>query len=189
MTGAAVARRLLQEAGIDSVSVELTGGKLSDHYDPRAKVLRLSPQVYNSTSLAALGVAAHEAGHAIQHDVNYLPLQLRASFVPVAQFGSTLSFPLLIIGLLMGSPTLAQLGVWAFTAVVLFQLITLPVEFNASSRAVSLLAGGGYLTQEEVAPTRRVLNAAALTYVAAAITAILNLIRLLLISGMLRRDD
>lgn len=189
LTGAAVARQLLQQARINDVEVEMVQGKLTDHYDPRHKKLRLSPQVYQSSSIAALGIAAHETGHAIQHDVGYFPLAFRNNLAPVAQFGSNLAFPLLFIGLFLGSLNLAKLGVYAFVAVVLFQLITLPVEFNASNRAIALLEGGGYLTREEVKPAKTVLSAAALTYVAAALSAVLTLVRLLLLSGMLRRDD
>ncbi|KKM12937.1 hypothetical protein SY88_01165 [Clostridiales bacterium PH28_bin88] len=189
LTGAAVARQLLDRSGVDDVKVEMTPGHLSDHYDPRSKTLRLSPQVYQSSSLAALGVAAHETGHAIQHESGYFPLEFRNSFVPVAQIGSNLAFPLLIIGLIFAMPVLAKVGVYLFTAVVLFQLITLPVEYNASNRAIALLEGYGYITREEVGPTRRVLSAAALTYVAAALTAVLTLVRLLILSGMLGNRD
>lgn len=189
ISGAVAARELLRQAGIHDVEVEMVQGHLTDHYDPRSKKLRLSPQVYNSSSIAALGIAAHETGHAIQHDVGYYPLALRNSLVPVANIGSNLAFPLIIIGLLFGNPTLAIWGVYAFTAVVLFQLVTLPVEFNASSRAVALLEGSGFITRNEVQPTKAVLNAAALTYVAAALTAVLNLLRLLIISGVFSRDE
>lgn len=189
VSGAMVARELLRQAGIYDVEVEMIQGHLTDHYDPRSKKLRLSPEVYNGSSIAALGIAAHETGHAVQHDVGYYPLALRNSLVPVANLGSNLAFPLIIIGLLLGSPALAIWGVYAFTAVVLFQLVTLPVEFNASSRAVALLEGSGFITRNEVKPTKAVLNAAALTYVAAALTAVLNLVRLLIIAGVLRRDE
>jgi len=189
VSGAMVARELLRQAGIYDVEVEMIDGHLTDHYDPRSKKLRLSPEVYHGNSIAALGIAAHETGHAVQHDVGYYPLALRNSLVPVANLGSNLAFPLIILGLLLGSPTLAIWGVYAFTAVVLFQLITLPVEFNASSRAVALLEGSGFITRSEVQPTKAVLNAAALTYVAAALTAVLNLVRLLILSGVLRRDE
>ncbi|WP_227766945.1 zinc metallopeptidase [Zhaonella formicivorans] len=189
LTGAAVARQLLREAGIYDVEVEMIPGHLTDHYDPRHKKLRLSSQVYHSSSLAALGIAAHETGHAIQHDVGYFPLALRNNLAPIAQFGSNLAFPLLFLGLILGAAGLARFGVMAFVAVVLFQLITLPVEFNASNRAIALLEGGGYLTRQEVGPARSVLSAAALTYVAAALTAVLTLLRLFILSGMLRRDE
>ncbi|MBC7346979.1 MAG: zinc metallopeptidase [Clostridia bacterium] len=189
LTGAAVARQLLERSGIREVRVEMIGRSLGDHYDPRSRVLRLSPEVYQSSSLAALGVAAHEAGHAIQHFRGYLPLALRTAFVPVAQLGSNLAFPLLLFGLLLGLPPLVRFGVYAFVAVVLFQLITLPVEYNASGRALALLEGGGYIRRQEIGAARKVLDAAALTYVAAALMAVLNLVRLLLISGMLGGRD
>jgi Zn-dependent membrane protease YugP len=190
ITGAQVARSILDSHGLYDVEIEMTGGHLSDHYDPRSRKVRLSSQVYSGTSLASLGVAAHEVGHAIQHDTGYAPLHIRNSIIPVTQIGSTLSFPLLLIGLLMGSPSLAQLGVLLFAAVVFFQVITLPVEYNASSRALAILDGEGFLGREELAGTKKVLDAAALTYVAAALMAFLNLFRLLLISGMLgNRED
>lgn len=191
LTGAQVARRLLEDAGIYDVTVEQTGGHLSDHYDPRKKALRLSPEVYNGASLASLGVAAHETGHAMQHHQGYLPLSLRASFVPVAQFGSTLAFPLFLIGILFRSETMIFAGIFLFTAVVLFQLITLPVEFNASRRALAALQSGGYVSSVEATGAKKVLDAAALTYVAAALMGLLQLLRLLLISGVFggRRDD
>jgi len=189
LTGAQVAKKLLDEAGIYDVSIELTQGSLSDHYDPKKKVLRLSPEVYQRASLAALGVAAHETGHAIQHNVGYFPLELRSSFVPVASIGSSLAFPLLIIGVLLSSPSLAYIGIYAFSAAVLFQIITLPVEFNASNRAVAILEGGGYVSRQEVSGARKVLNAAALTYLAAALMAVLNLVRMLAIVGFFGGDD
>lgn len=189
LTGAAVARQLLNKAGLHDVGVEMVPGELTDHYDPRHKKVRLSPQVYNGTSLAALGIAAHETGHAIQHDTGYFPLAFRNSLAPVAQIGSNAAVPLLLIGLLMGAMGLVKLGIYAFTAVVLFQIITLPVEFNASSRAIALLENGGYLSSSEVGPVRNVLGAAALTYVAAALTAVLTLVRFLVLSGLLRRDE
>lgn len=187
-TAAEVARSLIREHGLD-VHVERVAGELTDHYDPREKVLRLSSPVHDSNSLAALGIAAHEVGHAVQHHVGYAALGIRNSLVPVANLGSSLSFPILIVGLLLSSPMLVKAGVYAFSAVVLFQLITLPVEFNASNRAIALLTDGGYITPEEVGPARAVLNAAALTYVAAALMAVLNLLRLLVLSGLLRGGD
>ena len=188
LTAAEVARGLIREHGLD-VHVERVQGELTDHYDPRQKVLRLSSPVHDSSSLAALGIAAHEVGHAVQHHVGYAALGIRNSLVPVANLGSSLSFPILIVGLLLSSPMLVKAGVYAFSAVVLFQLITLPVEFNASSRAIALLTDGGYIAPEEVGPARAVLNAAALTYVAAALMAVLNLLRLLVLSGLLRGGD
>ena len=190
MTGGDVARRLLQDARINDVAVELTGGHLTDHFDPRKKVIRLSQEVYHGTSLASLGIAAHETGHAIQHDVGYVPLNVRATFVPVAQFGSFAAFPIFLVGLFMNSGWLLWAGIYIFTAVVIFQLVTLPVEFNASSRAMTILESGGYISAAEAGSTKKVLNAAALTYVAAALMGILQLVRLLLLSGVLgRRDD
>jgi len=190
MTGAQVAKRILDDAGIRDVTVEMTGGHLSDHYDPRKKVLRLSPDVHNGASLASLGVAAHEVGHAMQHHQGYLPLSLRATFVPVAQFGSTLAFPLFLIGFIFQTGWMIYAGIYAFTAVVLFQLVTLPVEFNASGRALARLQAGGYITPAEAGGAKKVLDAAALTYVAAALMGILQLLRLLLLAGVLgRRDD
>ena len=189
MTGADVAERLLRSRGITDVRIERIGNTLGDHYDPRQKVLRLSPEVYGSTSLAALGVAAHETGHAIQHRVGYFPLQLRSSLVPVANFGSTIAFPLLIIGILLASESLITFGIYAFGAVVLFQLVTLPVEFDASNRAIALLEGNGFLSRQEAVHTKKVLNAAALTYIAGALTAILSLVRLLLLARMFGGEE
>ena len=190
LTGAQVAQKLLQSAGVHDVTVEQTGGHLSDHYDPRKKALRLSAEVYNGSSLASLGVAAHETGHAMQHFHEYLPLSIRSKFVPVAQFGSTLAFPLFFIGFLIRTDWMIYAGIYLFTAVVLFQLVTLPVEFNASSRALAGLETGGYLSSTEIGGAKKVLNAAALTYVAAALMGLLQLLRLLILSGAFgRRDD
>ncbi|SMB93405.1 hypothetical protein SAMN00017405_0029 [Desulfonispora thiosulfatigenes DSM 11270] len=189
VTGAQVARAILDDQGLTNVAVEATPGQLSDHYDPRTKVVRLSNDVYHSSSLASLGVAAHEVGHAIQDDTGYLPLHFRSTLVPVTQIGSTLSFPLLLIGLLMSAPFLVKAGVYLFSAVVVFQLVTLPVEFNASNRALNILGSQRFLDNDEIKKTKKVLDAAALTYVAAALMAALNLIRLLLISGLLGRSD
>lgn len=191
MTGAQVAKRLLENNQIYDIAVEQTPGKLSDHYDPTAKVLRLSPEVYNSNSLSALGVAAHEVGHVMQHQFGYAAFSIRNAIVPIANIGSYAAFPLLILGLFMGIPQLVQIGVIAFGAAVLFQLVTLPVEFNASSRAIHSLEMGGYLIGDEVTASRKVLNAAALTYVAATVMALLQFLRLLLLSGILggRRSD
>jgi len=190
MTGEEAARRLLNSQGIYDFSVRSVAGSLTDHYDPRNKTVNLSESVYRSTSVAAIGVAAHECGHAIQDNLGYAPLRLRAAFVPVANFGSRLSWPLILLGLLLGgSNTLIQIGIWMFVAVVLFQLITLPVEFNASSRAVKLLDQLGILNGQEVGQTRSVLGAAALTYVAAAAASILQLLRLVILFGGNRRRD
>lgn len=184
-TGAQVAKSLLEGNQIYDVEIEQTPGKLSDHYDPTAKVLRLSPEVYNSNSLSSLGVAAHEVGHAMQHHFGYAAFSVRNAIVPIANIGTYAAFPLLILGLIMGLPQLVQIGVIAFGAAVLFQLVTLPVEFNASNRAIHSLETGGYLSGDEVGASRKVLNAAALTYVAATVMALLQLLRLLLLSGIL----
>ena len=188
MTGAQAAQRLLQSQGIYDVTVRSVRGNLTDHYDPRTKTVNLSESVYGSTSVAAIGVAAHECGHAIQDNVGYSPLRLRAAFVPLANFGSTLSWPLIVIGLIVSMPFLLKLGIWMFTLAVAFQLITLPVEFNASSRAVALLDSQGILSGEEVDGTSKVLKAAALTYVAAAAASILQLLRLLILFGHRREE-
>ncbi|HHV72236.1 MAG TPA: zinc metallopeptidase [Clostridia bacterium] len=181
LTGAEIARRLLDRNNLGDVRIEQIGGRLSDHYDPRSRVLRLSPQVYGSSSLASLGIAAHETGHAIQHDNGYIPLKIRHTILPVANFGSTAGIYLFVFGLLFRSPSLMDLGIIAFTAVVLFQLVTLPVEFNASSRAIKMLVANGYLEQDEIPETKKVLDAAALTYVAAAAMGIMQLLRLLML--------
>ncbi len=187
MTGAEAARRLLHAQGIYDVSIQLVSGSLSDHYDPKSKVVRLSESTYHSTSVAAIGVAAHECGHAMQHEENYLPLSVRSALVPVANFGSRFSVLLIIAGLLFGQ-VLIEVGILLFAAVVLFQVVTLPVEFNASRRALRLLDENGILYQEEVGMTRKVLSAAALTYVASALSAVLQLVRLMLLFGGRRRD-
>lgn len=191
MTGAEAAERLLKSQGIYDVSVRHVAGSLSDHYDPRTKTVNLSDDVYGSSSVAAIGVAAHECGHAIQHAVGYAPLNIRSALVPVANFGSQISWPLIFIGILVGgfgSP-IVQIGILLFSAAVLFQLVTLPVEFNASSRAVKLLDSTGILSGDEVDGTRRVLGAAALTYVAAAAGSILQLLRLIILFGGRRNDE
>ncbi|MCZ7664117.1 MAG: zinc metallopeptidase [Thermoleophilia bacterium] len=183
LTGAQGARMLLDSAGLGFVSVESAPGRLSDHYDPRSKVLRLSRDVAESDSLAALGVAAHEAGHAIQDAEGYAPMKLRSTLVPVANIGSNFGFILFFVGLIMGRvPLLMNLGIVLFSAAVLFTIVTLPVEINASRRALRQLSARGILVSTEVDGARKVLSAAALTYVAAALMAILNLVRLILIS-------
>ena len=187
MTGAQVARRLLDAQGLHDVPVESVGGHLSDHYDPRTRTVRLSPQVYRSTSIAAVGVAAHETGHAVQHAQNYIPLGIRSNLFPVANFGSHMAFPLFFIGLLMSSNVLMNVGIWLFTAALAFQLVTLPVELNASRRAMGMLQQGGYVTSTEAPKAKQVLNAAALTYVAAVAMAAAQLMRLLVLRGS-RRD-
>ena len=192
MTGREAAERLLHANGIYDVTVQRVAGNLTDHYDPRNKTLNLSDSTYASTSVAAIGVAAHECGHAVQHANGYAPLKIRGSLVPVANFGSTLAWPLILIGFLIqgnASVLLINLGILLFSVAVLFQIVTLPVEFNASSRALKALETNGILYTEEVADTRKVLRAAALTYVASAASAILQLLRLILISGGRRRND
>lgn len=189
-TGAQVARAILQENGLYDVQVEPTGGRLSDHYDPRTRVVRLSEDVFYGNSLASVAVAAHETGHALQHARGYFPLELRATFVPVANFGSSLGPILILAGLFL--PTfgfLLQIGIWAFALAVIFQLITLPVEFNASSRALALLQEGRMLGADEIRGARKVLSAAALTYVAAALAAVLQLARFIIIAQGRNRDD
>lgn len=192
MTGAEAAQRVLQAAGIYDVRIEHVRGDLSDHYDPRSKVLRLSDSVYGQTSVAAVGVAAHECGHAIQHARGYAPLKLRSTLVPIANFGSQIAWPLILIGLLFNgnsSTMFINLGIIAFLGAVLFQLITLPVEFNASSRAIRMIADTGLMQGQEIVEAKKVLSAAALTYVASAATAILQLLRILILTGGRRRDD
>ena len=190
LTGREAAEQILHRAGIYDVRVERVSGNLTDHFDPRTKVLRLSDATYGQSSVAALGVAAHECGHAIQHQVGYAPLKFRSALVPVANFGSTIAWPLIIIGLFFSSRSsvlFLNLGILAFSLAVLFQIVTLPVEFNASKRAVRILGDSGMLYPEEVKSTRKVLTAAALTYVAGAASAILQLLRIILLSNS-RRD-
>ncbi|HID39658.1 MAG TPA: zinc metallopeptidase [Calditrichaeota bacterium] len=182
LNGASVAKHILQTNGIYDVEVESVPGELSDHYDPRSKTVRLSESNFRSDSLAAVAVAAHEVGHAIQHHVGYAPLQLRHSILPVTNLASWAAFPLFFIGFLLNTPFLVQLGIIFFAAVVIFHIVTLPVEFNASSRALVQLEKNGLLVKDEIAGARKVLTAAALTYVAAAVMALIQLIRLILIS-------
>ena len=192
MTGAQTAERILHYAGIYDVQVLHVRGNLTDHYNPANRTLSLSDSVYNSTSVAAVGVAAHECGHAIQHQKNYLPLKLRSAIVPAANLGSTLAWPLIIIGLLFTSETgkfLITLGIVCFSLAVLFQLVTLPVECTASARAMRILGETGILGQEELSKTRKVLSAAALTYVASAAASILQLLRLIILTGGRRDRD
>jgi len=188
ITGAETAQRILHRAGITDVRVEQVAGDLSDHYDPRNKVLRLSGSVYGSNSLAAVCVAAHECGHAIQHNHNYAPLAIRSAIVPVANIGSTLAWPLFILGFILNRPYLLTFGIILFAGAVLFQLVTLPVETNASSRALAMLSETGILREEELNGGKKVLRAAALTYVASLAASILQLLRLILLSGGRRRD-
>ena len=192
MNGAQVALRVLQAAGIYDVQVRHVSGSLTDHYDPRTKTVNLSDPVYNATSVAALGVAAHECGHAIQHAKSYAPLSIRSALVPIANFGSMLAWPVILIGLLFNtrsSGLIIDIGILLFSAAVLFQLVTLPVEFDASRRALVMLRTQGILADDELRYTRRVLKSAALTYVASAAAAILQLLRIILITNGRRRDD
>lgn len=192
MNGAQVAQRVLQAAGIYDVQVRHVSGSLTDHYDPRTKTVNLSDPVYNATSVAALGVAAHECGHAIQHEKSYAPLSIRSALVPIANFGSMLAWPVILIGLFFNtrsSGLIIDIGILLFSAAVLFQLVTLPVEFDASRRALVMLRTQGILADDELKYTRRVLKSAALTYVASAAAAILQLLRIILITNGRRRDD
>lgn len=190
LTGAEVARMILSSHHIDHVSIEKIKGKLTDHYDPKEKVLRLSKGVYNSHSLAAIGIAAHECGHAIQDDEDYLFLRLRHTMVPVVNFANGSAMPLAFLGIFLGALSnvngighyILQLAIIMFTAVVMFHVVTLPVELNASSRAIAVLSSEGILDEDEIIPAKRVLNAAALTYIAAAAVAFANLLRLILLS-------
>jgi hypothetical protein len=184
MTGAQTSRQLLDQAGLNDVPVEVVPGHLTDHYDPRTRVLRLSEDVANSDSLAALGVAAHESGHAIQHAKKYKPMQIRSAVVPAASFGSSFGPIIFIVGLIFTSyKPLMTIGIVLFTAAVIFQIVTLPVEFDASSRAMKLLQTNGIVVQGEADGARKVLSAAALTYVAAALMSILTLARMILLRG------
>ena len=189
MTGAQVAKQIMYDNDIHDVQLEETKGLLSDHYDPVHKKLRLSGEIYHSTSVAAIGVAAHEVGHAIQHKRAYAPLNIRHGLFPIANIGSNLAMPLFIFGLFFqrGMGFLMYIGIFLFLGAVIFQLVTLPVEFNASSRALVQLETGGYLARDEIKSVRKVLSAAALTYVAAAAVAVMHLVRLLLIRGAM--DD
>lgn len=187
-TAAEMAADLLARNGLGSVRVERVRGSLTDHYDPRTNTLRLSDTVYGSTSLAALGVAAHECGHAMQEAEGYKPLRIREKIVPVAQIGSWAAMPLFVLGLVMSWEPLLTAGIIVFSLVVAFYLVTLPVEFDASGRALEQLEGGGYLSSAETDDAGRVLRAAALTYVAAALQAVLQLLRLLVLAGGNRRN-
>ena len=189
MTGAQAAQRILSSAGIYDVRIEHVSGKLTDHYDPSNKVLRLSDAVYGNTSIAAIGVAAHECGHAVQHARNYVPLSVRSAIVPVANFGSQLAWPLFLAGLIFSFRPLLMIGILLFCAALLFQIVTLPVEFNASARALRMLDETGIMGRQEIRGTKKVLRAAAMTYVAAVIGSLLQLLRLLILSGAFRKRD
>lgn len=188
MTGAQVAEMILKNKGIYDVRVDRVSGNLTDHYNPKTKVVNLSDSVYNSQSVAALGVAAHECGHVIQHHENYVPLSIRSMLVPAANIGSKAGIPIILLGILLGYNTvLVQIGIWVFALAVLFQIVTLPVEFNASRRALVCLEEYGIVTRDEKSKSAKVLRAAAFTYVAAAAAAILQLLRLIMLFG--RRDN
>ena len=192
MTGAQAAERILRASGIGDVTIQHVSGNLTDHYNPSQKTLNLSDSVYNATSVAAIGVAAHECGHAIQHQQGYVPLSFRTAIVPFANIGSSLAWPLILIGLFFTRDTgyvFIHLGILCFSLAVLFQLVTLPVEFNASRRALQILGDQGILADSELPYTRKVLKAAALTYVAGAAASILQLLRLILLFGGRGRDD
>lgn len=186
LTGAESARRVLMANGVTGVKIERVSGNLTDHFDPKTNTIRLSDSVYDANTVAAVGVAAHEAGHAVQYAVGYAPIKLRMAIIPITQIGSNLAMPLVLIGLLLSSPSLAMFGVAAFGFSTLFQLITLPVEFNASSRAVETLETTG-ATDEEVKGAKKVLRAAAMTYVAALAVSLANLLRLFLLVNNSRR--
>ena len=192
ITAEQAARSILDANGLYNVRIESVSGNLTDHYDPRSNVIRLSDSVKNSTSVAAVGVAAHEAGHAVQHATGYVPIKVRNAIVPVANIGSMAGPYLILIGLILSgglSDILLNVGIWFFSFAVLFQLVTLPVEFNASRRAVAILENGMFLESDEVPAVKKVLGAAAMTYVAAAAVSVANLLRFLMLAGGRRRDD
>lgn len=189
MTASEVAERILKGAGISDVRIERIEGELTDHYDPKNKVVRLSEGVYYSTSVAAIGVAAHECGHVLQHYNGYLPIRVRNAIVPVVNFGSNLSWPLILLGVLFGLTNLVDIGIILFTLVLLFQIVTLPVEFNASKRAIGVIRDTGILYGDEITGAKKVLNAAALTYVAGVIATALQVLRLFLLFGGRRRRN
>lgn len=187
-TGKDAARKILDENGLYDVRVENISGNLTDHFDPSANVIRLSDSTYNSDSVAAIGVAAHEAGHAVQHAVGYVPIRVRNSIIPAVNLCSTLAMPLFIIGLLLGMTNLANVGIILFSGALIFQLVTLPVEFDASHRAIKILDSSAMLDEDELSGAKKVLRAAAMTYVAAVLASALQLLRLVLISNSRRRD-
>ncbi|MFA7692096.1 MAG: zinc metallopeptidase [Candidatus Hydrogenedentes bacterium] len=185
ITGADVARKIMMRAEVKNVNIEAIPGELTDHYDPTKKVLRLSSEVYSGTSISALGIAAHEVGHAIQDAKDYKYMRLRHLMYPISSIGSTLAFPLFFIGLIFNftfSAILIRVGIWMFSAAVAFTVVTLPVEFDASRRAIQALEAGGFMSREEISGVRYVLGAAAMTYVAAAATAVIQLLRLIMIA-------
>ena len=188
MTGAQVARRILDDNGLYDVAVEEIAGNLTDHYDPRTRVVRLSQGVYGSSSVAAIGVAAHETGHAVQHSTAYAPLTIRNAIIPITNIGAQISIPAILIGYLLGSSGLVTIGIVAFALMAVFQLVTLPVEFNASARAVRTLEQDGIVEADELDGVKKVLTDAALTYVAALVVSLAQLLRLVLLFGGRRRD-
>ena len=193
ITGADAAQRVLHSNGVYNVRIERVSGKLTDHFDPKTNVIRLSDSVYSSTSTAAIGVACHEAGHAVQYAQSYAPIKLRAAIIPITNFGSKLAMPLILIGVLLSylgnfSYTLVYLGIACFGLSLIFQLVTLPVEFNASRRAIRAIDDGGILTQQELVGAKRTLRAAAMTYVAATAVALAQLLRLIILFGRRRRN-
>ena len=194
LTGAEAAQRVLSANGVRGVRIERVSGNLTDHYDPKTNVIRLSDSVYGATSVAAIGVAAHEAGHAVQYAQNYGPIKLRAAIIPITNLGSKLAMPLILAGILFSffgsfSTTLVYLGIAAFSLSIVFQLVTLPVEFNASRRAMEAIETAGLLTHEEQQGARKTLKAAAMTYVAATAVAVAQVVRLLILFGGRRRRD
>ncbi len=188
MTGAQAARAILDRNGLYDVRIEHVSGKLSDHYDPRTNVVRLSDSVYNNTSIAAIGVAAHETGHALQYAEGYSPIKLRAALIPITNIGSQLAIPLVLFGFLLDLLGLVYVGIILYSTMALFQLVTLPVEFNASSRALKILDTEGILYNDELDGAKKVLSAAALTYVAALIVSLAQLLRLIALFGRRRND-
>ncbi len=187
MTGEQAARRILDANGLHDIKIEQIPGEMTDHYDPRAGVIRLSAGTHSVATVAAVGIAAHEAGHAVQHAVGYFPIRIRSAILPVCRFGSAAALPLFVLGLCLVNDVLMTVGILAYSVVTLFQLVTLPVEFNASRRAIVALEGSGYLSGQEVTGSRRVLRAAAMTYVAALATSLLTLLRLLILASGRRR--
>ncbi len=187
-TAAEVTKNILNNSGLSAVKIETVSGNLTDHFDPRTNVIRLSDSVYSSSSVASIGVAAHEAGHAMQHAEHYFPIRLRNAVLPVANIGSRLCVPLILLGILFSFPALISTGIILFSAIVLFQLVTLPVEFNASRRALSTLRDGHILSESELLGAKKVLTAAAMTYVASALVSAMQLLRLLLLSQRRRRN-
>lgn len=189
ITGAQAAEAVLRQNGVSGVRIEHVAGRLTDHYDPRTNVIRLSSAVYGSDSVASVGVAAHEAGHAVQYATGYAPIKLRAAIIPVTQFGSHAALPLLLLGLIFNYGILIDIGIWAFALSTVFQLVTLPVEVNASNRALAAIEQTGLLTADEYPMAQKTLRAAAMTYVAALAVSLAQLLRLVLLFGGRRRND